>query len=95
MTNNIQDHTSENERNKNILSDKEHESFCTNFDSQPSFAKAKTTKITSTNSWQECFQVESVLNVREQKDKLEFDIKWKGDDEKTCKPKNKSTRRIT
>ncbi len=33
MKNNVHEDTAENERDKNILSDKEHQSFCTEFDS--------------------------------------------------------------
>ena len=66
-----------------VLSDSECATFFTEFDATSSFkkllVKPKVSKPLKKGKVDEnVYQVERVLNVRKQKGKLEFEIKWKG-----------------
>ncbi len=75
-----------------VLSDSERATFLTEFDATSSFKtlliKPKVSKLLKKRKLDEnVYQVERVLNVRMQKGKLEFEIKWMGYDETTWEPK--------
>ena len=74
-----------------VLSDSERANFFSEFDATSSFkkllVKPKVSKpFTKRNLDGNIYQVERVLNVRKQKGKLEFEIKWMGYEETTWKP---------
>ena len=75
-----------------VLSNSERANFFTEFDATSSFkkllVKPKVSKPFKKRKLDEnVYQVERVLNVRKQKGKLEFKIKWMGYEETTWEPK--------
>ena len=74
------------------LSNSERAYLLTEFDATCSFkkllVKPKVLKpFTKRKVYEDVYQVERVLNVRKQKGKLEFEIKWMGYEETTWEPK--------
>ena len=75
-----------------VLSDSERANFFSEFDATSSFkkllVKPKVSKpLKKRKVDEDVYQVERVLNVRKQKGKLEFEIKWMGYEETTWEPK--------
>ena len=75
-----------------VLSDSERANFFSEFDATSSFkkllVKPKISKpLKKRKVDEDVYQVERVLNVRKQKGKLEFEIKWMGYEETTWEPK--------
>ena len=75
-----------------VLSDSERANFFSEFDATSNFkkllVKPKISKpLKKRKVDEDVYQVERVLNVRKQKGKLEFEIKWMGYEETTWEPK--------
>ncbi len=74
-----------------VLSDSKLASFFTEFDATSSFKKLLvkpkvSTPLRKRKLDDNVYQVDRVLNVRKQKGKLEFEIKWLGYEEPTWEP---------